>query len=198
MALLFPLFFTMRRLLIAFIIVGLPRLNWLQVQILLNLNIFSIIYQGWYRPYELPKYNEKELLNEVFIQLNIYFLIVYSDFGRVPEAQYTMGWVNIVCLAIMVVFNLLIMLVWQIKTLYRWSKLRIIKKKNERRFRMRRQIEMHLQTRLHETIQEQPAINQMQSEEQKEIDPLRISRSLSEIVDDVDNDIELKRKDQKI
>ena len=57
---------------------------------------------------------------------------------------------------------------------------------------------MHLQTRLHETIQEQPAINQMQSEEQKEIDPLRISRSLSEIVDDVDNDIELKRKDQKI
>ena len=67
MALLFNFVFMIRRLLLAFIIVGLPRWSYFQVQVITNLNIFALIYQGWYKPYALPAYNRKELTNEFFI-----------------------------------------------------------------------------------------------------------------------------------
>ena len=105
-------------------IVILPRMSYFQVQLIVNLNTLSILYQGWYRPYELPGVNKKELVNEAFIQLNTYFLITYSDFVGDAEARYTMGWTNIVCLAIMLAFNLFVTLVWQTQSLFRWCKLR--------------------------------------------------------------------------
>ena len=120
MALLFNLIFMVRRLIIAFIIVGLPRWSWFQVQVITNLNIFSLIYQGWYRPYSRPVFNYKELTNEFFIQLNTYYLIVYSEFVINAETRYTMGWANIGCLAIMILFNLTLICKWQFEDAKRW------------------------------------------------------------------------------
>ena len=36
-----------------------------------------------------------EFANELCILLNTYFMIVYSDFVRDPEARYEMGWYNL-------------------------------------------------------------------------------------------------------
>ena len=44
MALLFTLYFMSRRLFIVFIIVGMPRISWFQVQVIINLNTASILY----------------------------------------------------------------------------------------------------------------------------------------------------------
>ena len=75
---------------------------------MVNLNTTAILYQGWYNPYILKEFNTKELINETFIQLNTYFLIVYSDFVGDAETRYTMGWVNVFGLALMVLFNLFV------------------------------------------------------------------------------------------
>ena len=126
-ALLFTLFFMVRRWVVAFVIVAFPRYNWLQVIIITNSNVLSIAYQGWFRPYEFPEINDKEIANEFFIQLNTYFLLTYTDYVNDPESKYTMGWVNIVCLAFMILFNLFLICRWQLNTLKRWLKLRNMK-----------------------------------------------------------------------
>ena len=56
--------------------------------------------------------------------MNTYFLIVYSDFVGDAETRYTMGWVNIGGLAIMLFFNLFIIGRDQCKRTARWLKLR--------------------------------------------------------------------------
>ena len=56
--------------------------------------------------------------------MNTYFLIVYSDFVGDAETRYIMGLVNIVCLAIMLFFNLFIIGRDQFKKTARWLKLR--------------------------------------------------------------------------
>ena len=66
-ALLQTLAFMSRRWILAFIIVGLPRWNWLQVQTIMNLNVSSLIYIGWYRPFSQPEISNKEVVNEAFI-----------------------------------------------------------------------------------------------------------------------------------
>ena len=44
MSLIFTLYFMFRRLFIVFIIVGMPRISWFQVQVIINLNTASILY----------------------------------------------------------------------------------------------------------------------------------------------------------
>ena len=72
------------------------------------LNVLAAFYQGWYCPLLLPEHNRKELINELFIQLNTYFMLVYSDFVADRNTRYTMGFVNIGCLGLMLVFNLIV------------------------------------------------------------------------------------------
>ena len=102
----------MRRGVVAFVIVAFPRLNWLQVLVITNCNLLSVIYQGWSQPYELPENNSKETANEIFIQLITYFLLTYTNYVTNPDMKYTLGWVNIACLSIMVLFNLVLIGRW--------------------------------------------------------------------------------------
>ena len=72
-----------------------------------------LIYQGWFRPYSLPEYNNREIGNEILIQLNSYFLFIYVDFMPDPEVRFRMGWVNIFFIFIMVLYNSLSILIDQ-------------------------------------------------------------------------------------
>jgi len=82
------------------------------VQLITNFNTFALIYQGWYRPYHFPAYNRKELANESFIQLNTYYLIIYSQLVGDAETRYIMGWANIATLGVMVLFNAILIVKW--------------------------------------------------------------------------------------
>ena len=55
-----------------------------------------LYYNGDVWPFERKINNRMELANELCILLNTYFMIVYSDFVRSPEARYEMGWYNLV------------------------------------------------------------------------------------------------------
>ena len=108
MALTWTAVFMFRRLLIVMIIVVMPRISWCQVQLVINLNTAAMLYQGWYTPYKSLAFNKKELTNESFIQLNTYFLIIFSDFVGEAEARYMAGWCNIGFLSLFVLVNLFI------------------------------------------------------------------------------------------
>lgn len=82
-AVLFNVMFMARRVVIAFNIVALTNRGYFQTQITLLLTSFVIIYQGWVRPFNSKKRNRHEVINEVLILLNAYFLIVFSEF--VPD-----------------------------------------------------------------------------------------------------------------
>ena len=55
-----------------------------------------LYYNGDVWPFERKINNRMELANELCILLNTYFMIVYSDFVRSPEARYEMGLYNLV------------------------------------------------------------------------------------------------------
>ena len=99
----------LRRVVIAFNIVTFTNHTTHQIQVTLFLTTLMLIYQGWVKPFEFKKRNFQELINEVLILLNAYFLIMYSDFVPDPEVRYLMGWVNIGMLIIMMGFNVFIM-----------------------------------------------------------------------------------------
>ena len=81
-AMLFHVAFMLRRVAIAFIIVSLFLYNYFQTQLMILLTSFIIIYQGWVRPFNKSSRNRLEIVNEIFILVNTYFLIIYSDFVR--------------------------------------------------------------------------------------------------------------------
>jgi len=82
-AVLFNVMFMARRVVIAFNIVAFTNRSYFQTQITLLLTSFVIIYQGWVDPFSTKGRNTHELINEVLILFNAYFLIVFSDF--VPD-----------------------------------------------------------------------------------------------------------------
>ena len=127
-----------RRLLIVIIIVLMPRISWCQVQLIINLNTAAMLYQGWYTPYKSLEFNNKELTNEGFIQLNTYFLIVFSDFVIEAETRYLMGWCNIGFLSLFVLVNLLLISRQHLINMSRWCKLKKLKRQQQEMIRMKR------------------------------------------------------------
>ena len=63
-------------------------------------------YVGIARPFYERIHNNLEVLNEVLILLNSYFMLIYSDFVGVVEARYQMGHVNIYIVVALVSVNL--------------------------------------------------------------------------------------------
>ena len=124
----FTTFFMARRFLLALTIVTLVQWNWAQTILTIFVNCLAIIYQGAYRPYLLPQHNHKELMNEAFIMLCTYFLFFYSEFVPDRNSRYLMGYVNIGCLGLMVLFNLTVIVIGQVRTTARALKLRKMKK----------------------------------------------------------------------
>ena len=88
------------------------------------LNLLGSVYQGWHRPLSKAGYNKKELVNEILIQINTYFLLTYSDFFPDRKVRYSIGYTNVGCLGLVVLFNLVYIGQAQVRDIIRWFKLR--------------------------------------------------------------------------
>ena len=97
-----------KRIVTVFVIVALPSMNWLQRQLIVFMCSMSMAFIGWYRPFELPIHNNLELVNEVIILLNSYFLFIYSDFVGDVYVRYSLGWYNVGAIGALVTVNLLL------------------------------------------------------------------------------------------
>ena len=124
--------FTFRRLVLAILIVVIPHYSWLQTQLIIFICSLEIIFIGSIRPFLLPFVNNLELVNEVCVLGNTYFLIIYSDFVPEPEIRYGIGWVNISLLVLMILINLSVIIIKQIVNGKHWCKIRKLKKQYRR------------------------------------------------------------------
>lgn len=70
----YQLFFILRRLIFALIIVAIPSYTgwgtYIQYALVVKLNFFSVMYLGFHKPFEAPVRNKTEIFNE-FINLMI-------------------------------------------------------------------------------------------------------------------------------
>ena len=109
--LLFNVFYMLRRIAMAFIIIALPNMNWLQRQLLIFKCSLMMIFTGYFTPFELPYHDKLEIANECLILVNTYFMIIYSGFVQDEHAKYFMGWVNLAIIISMVILNLIELLI---------------------------------------------------------------------------------------
>ena len=95
----FSLFFA-RRVLFCFTLMFLQDNPAQQIQILLLLALFEIIYIGLVSPYWRALDNKVELFNELVNCIVIYHFICYTDFLPDPEIQFQLGWSMIITLCL--------------------------------------------------------------------------------------------------
>ena len=70
-----------------------------------------MIYTGYMRPFERQLANNLELINDTFIILCSYFLIIFSALVADAETRYISGWPLIGLVAILIGLNLTVIIV---------------------------------------------------------------------------------------
>ena len=84
------------------------------------------------RPLILPLANKVELVNDTFIILCSYFLIIFSGLVADAETRYTSGWPLIGLIALLIGFNFTTIMVTAISQVIHSCKLRCLRRKNRR------------------------------------------------------------------
>ena len=119
----FYMLFTLRRLMIAFLIVFMADKSWAQIQILCLSCSFQLIYIGYFKPFFIPWMNNLDLVNEYLVMSSTYFIFVYSDgFLLVPndkvdfmvkddQMQEEVGWYHCYNLGLIIFVNVAVMAV---------------------------------------------------------------------------------------
>ena len=109
LALLFNVVFMARRLVIAFLIVVLPNMNWLQRQLIVFTCVITMLYTGIARPFIGIFHNNLEVVNELLILWNSYFMLLFSDFILNVNTRYMVGWANTGVIVALVVVNIILL-----------------------------------------------------------------------------------------
>lgn len=78
-SLLFYLLFVVRRMIMVYTLVFLPSYGSFQVIIFVLSALFMLVYVATTQPYEAADMNTQEFINEFFVLLTSYFMLVFSD-----------------------------------------------------------------------------------------------------------------------
>jgi hypothetical protein len=108
-ALLYNVFYTLRRLLIAVLVIFAGDIWVMQILLMLFHSQLLLIYLIKVQPYVLPELNYLEIFNETSICIASYHLLFFTDFTTEPEFQYKVGWSIIGITTINILVNMLIM-----------------------------------------------------------------------------------------
>lgn len=113
-----------------------------QIQLILLSSSTIVLYIGYYKPYNNAFSNRMELINEILIFFNTFFLVQYTDFivteHRDRDAdvmvtdvdyKYDVGWYNVASLGCIFAFNIGVMLFFTIKDLISAVRSRMAKPK---------------------------------------------------------------------
>lgn len=100
---------------IAFLVEHYPGI---QIVLLNLLNLFSMIYLGYFSPFKTKFRNRLEIFNEVTVLMSSFYMMCFTDLVGTLEAQSTMGWVMIVTIVLNSLINISIVLYVGGKGLY--------------------------------------------------------------------------------
>ena len=154
---LFNVFYMFRRIGMAFILVVLPNLNWLQRQMLILKCSCLMFFTGHVKPFKQKHHNVLEIINECLILVNTYFMIIYSGFIPDAHVKYSMGWANLSIIVCMVVVNLIELMAIKGYRVYRTGKLKIMGwqwKKKVKKYVVQKQVEKKMKE-LDEKLEQQ-------------------------------------------
>lgn len=77
------------------------------------------MYIGIVKPIEKRFSNQLELFNEWLNMLATYNFFLFTDFVNSMETQYSIGWMNILIVTVLITVNMLIILISFISTIIR-------------------------------------------------------------------------------
>jgi hypothetical protein len=89
--LLFYLFFILRRILYASTAFTIEK-SYNQILALCYLNLMMTVYVGVFKPLQSTKSNRIEIMNEVFVTISTYNLMLFTDFVDSQETKVLCGW----------------------------------------------------------------------------------------------------------
>ena len=89
-----------------------------------------MIYTGYMRPFKLRLANNIELINDTFILISSYFLIIFSALVADAETRYLSGWPLIGLVTLLVGLNLIVIMVTGISSIICTCKLRFQRRRN--------------------------------------------------------------------
>ena len=105
-ALVFPFVFMMRRLIYAGILVYWSERNYFQIQTIIFKCSLIMIFTGYMRPFNRRLANNIELINDAFIVVCSYFLIIFSPLVSDAQTRYISGWPIIGLIGVLISINL--------------------------------------------------------------------------------------------
>jgi hypothetical protein len=74
------------------------------------LNLSMLIYVGYFMPFSTRFRSRVEVINEIFITVDTFHFMLFTDFVGQPDTQYLIGWSLIVHITLHILFNLAIVL----------------------------------------------------------------------------------------
>ena len=89
-----------------------------------------MVYTGYMRPYVMKLSNNIELINDTFIILCSYFLIIFSGLVADAQTRYISGWPLIAIVGMLILINLTVIMYKGISQIIRAIRLRVIRRRN--------------------------------------------------------------------
>jgi hypothetical protein len=126
---LFSFFFLMRRMALVAIAVFLYQREYFKIQGFLVLQTMYLIYVGWSRPHIEASFNFLEKLNEFFLIVMGYLMLLMTHYMRDQRVKYSVGWLGIFLCFTLFVINFLLMIVIFLKELGHAYKMYRIRRK---------------------------------------------------------------------
>ena len=97
------------------------------------MNLFAVVYQGAARPYIQIFQNRLQLINECFVALMTYSLLLFTEYVWDRTKRYDISMVVIFVLLLAILMNLVFMITLQIKQLKEYLRIRKAKREFRRR-----------------------------------------------------------------
>lgn len=106
----YPLIYALRRMMLLVLIMWVAYLEGFQILVLMYLSLFVFVYVGVVRPFKLRFTNNQNLLNEYVIVTLTTYSVIFTDFCRVPNAQYNIGWMYLGVVLIYIICSFVVLL----------------------------------------------------------------------------------------
>lgn len=130
-SLLYYLFFILRRMIMVATLILLPEYANFQVSIYVLSSCYTLMYAIQVKPYDNEDLNKQEVINEIFVLISSYFMLIFSDW--IPNNEELTGFginlksalgrvmliIMLLCIAVnlfIVIYELCITIITKIKT----------------------------------------------------------------------------------
>lgn len=115
------LLYVLRRFSIVYLALFCGTLKGVQLQILIMMNLFCLLYTGLIKPYASNPLNRRELGTEAFILFLSECLVVFTDFCPQEDNKYKIGWLFIGIFMLYILLSFGTMVLKMVNTLYLYA-----------------------------------------------------------------------------